>query len=211
MRVHTSAPTSTRCVAAAVPAAYPEPMSKHLAQADPERVPGESRDWTFVLEGGCPECGWEPVPDVARLREAWDAALAAWPALLAGPEAEARPEPTVWSPLEYGSHARDMIRALAVRIASMVEQEDPEFANWDGDLANVLRRDWAADPAELIRDIDRAGREAAAVLDRLGEADWDRAGHRGDGVGFTVLSLFQYLQHDVSHHVMDARRAELGE
>ena len=199
---------SRRPMVTAPRASYPDAMSKHLAQTDPARVPGESRDWTVVLEAGCPECGWEPVADVVALRRAWDAAVAAWPALLAGPEAAVRPEPTVWSPLEYGAHARDMFRALALRVASMVATEDPEFANWDGDLANIMRRDWAADPAELIRDIDRAGREVAVVLDSLGEADWDRVGHRGDGVGFTVLTLFQYLQHDVFHHVRDARRAE---
>ncbi|WP_301405924.1 hypothetical protein, partial [Enterococcus entomosocium] len=57
---------------------------------DPARVPGESRDWTFVLDGGCRECGWKPTPDVGRLREALQRALGAWPALLAGPEAAVR-------------------------------------------------------------------------------------------------------------------------
>lgn len=172
----------------------------------PPSIPSESRDWTFVLESGCRECGWEPTPDVGRLREELTRALGAWPALLAGPEAAVRPEPTVWSAIEYGSHVRDMARLLALRVASMLETDDPQFANWDGDVANVVRRDWDADPAGLIRDIARAGEEAEAQLDRVGPAALGRRGHRGDGVPFTVLSLLQFVEHDISHHVADVRR-----
>jgi hypothetical protein len=179
-------------------------------QTEPARVPGETRDWTFVLESGCRECGWEPVPDVGRLREAWDRAVGAWPGLLARPDVAERPSPTVWSPLEYGAHSRDMIRLLGLRVASMVAQSDQEFANWDGDLANVVRRDWAGDPLELSADIELAGAQTAAVLDALTPADLDRPGHRGDGVGFSVLGLWQYVEHDVSHHVFDVRRMRIG-
>lgn len=177
---------------------------------DPQRVPGETRDWTFVLTGGCPECGWEPVPDVGRWRRAWHAGVGAWPALLAGPDAGRRPAPLMWSPIEYGAHVRDMIRLLGLRAGAILAQEDPEFANWDGDVANVVRRDWSADPAELIRDIARAGEEVAAVLDAVAPEDLERPGHRGDGVGFTLLSLMQYIQHDVAHHVADVRRMKFA-
>ena len=175
-------------------------------ELQPPSIPGESRDWTFVLEGGCSECGWEPTPDVGRLREALQRALGAWPALLAGPDTAVRPAPTVWSPIEYGSHVRDMARLLGLRVASMLEADDPQFANWDGDVANVVRRDWDADPAVLIRDIARAGAEVEEQLDRLEPGDEARPGHRGNGVPFTVLSLLQFVEHDISHHVADVRR-----
>ena len=131
---------------------------------DPEPVPAETRDWTFVLNTGCPECGWNQWPDVDSLREAWDRNVAVWPDLVTATASSARPDDHTWSALEYGSHVRDMIRLLRIRASMMVQRHDPEFFNWDGDGANVVRRDWATDPQALAQDLRRAAEETEAFL-----------------------------------------------
>jgi hypothetical protein len=96
-----------------------------------------------------------------------------------------------------------MIRLLRIRDAMLVRWHDPEFFNWDGDGANVVRRDWASNPQELADDLRRAAAETGEFLDSLSPADLERNGHRGDGAQFTVLTLWQYMCHDVEHHVWD--------
>lgn len=170
---------------------------------DPVPVPPETRDWSFVLRSGCEECGWQPRADAAALRQAWDAAIQAWPAVPVAEGAQRRPDASTWSPVEYAAHARDMIRLLGIRLSSMLAEYDPEFTNWDGDVANVVRRDWSTDARALAEDLARAGREVAAVLDTLTAPMLERRGHRGDGMPFSVLSLWQYTDHDVEHHLWD--------
>ncbi|MGO1318682.1 MAG: DinB family protein [Galactobacter sp.] len=176
---------------------------------DPEPVPAETRDWTFVLTSGCEECGWEQWPDVASLRSAWDRNVAVWPELVTEDGAAQRPDAQTWSALEYGAHVRDMVRLLRIRASMMLERHDPEFFNWDGDGANVVRRDWAANPQELAVDLRRAAEETGSFLDSLTKDQLERNGHRGDGAPFSVLTLWQYMGHDVEHHVWDVvgRRA----
>lgn len=173
------------------------------AQEDPAPVPAETRDWTFVLDSGCPECGWTPWPDPTSLRRAWDRNVAVWPELVTAEGAETRLDEHTWSPKEYGAHVRDMIRLLRIRASMMLAWHDPEFFNWDGDGANVVRRDWAEDPQDLATDLKRAADETGRFLDALAPEQLERHGHRGDGAPFTVLSLWQYMGHDVEHHVWD--------
>ena len=61
----------------------------------------DTKDWTWVLERACPECGFDAsqfaavdVPD--RIR----ADLPAWAVRLAERDARTRPDASTWSPLE---------------------------------------------------------------------------------------------------------------
>lgn len=165
-------------------------------------APGEhdTTDWTFVLETGCPECGYtlhEPTTTAERLR----ADVPRWETVLARPNVAARPEPTVWSPLEYACHARDLIAVLGERVALMRGETDPVFADYDGEAEAVRGRFWAADPTKVavqIRENTDATIAVLAVID-----DWQRTGRRGDGKRFTIGQLCQYLLHDVEHHLHD--------
>src|SRR5665647_711735 len=69
----------------------------------------DDKDWTWVLDTPCPECGFDAVAikatDVAtQVRDI----APAFEAVLDRPDARDRPEPGVWSPLEYGCHVRDL-------------------------------------------------------------------------------------------------------
>ena len=45
----------------------------------------------------------------------------------------ARPDPSRWTTLEYAAHVRDVLRLYRTRLALMVDEDDPLFANWDQD------------------------------------------------------------------------------
>ena len=46
------------------------------------------------------------------------------------PDVAVRPDPLVWSPLEYACHVRDVLRLFTDRAVLIRAQENPLFANW---------------------------------------------------------------------------------
>ena len=60
----------------------------------------DTKDWTWVLERPCPECGYDgravqfvEIPGLLREN------AAAWQRVLERPDVRERPKPTIWSPL----------------------------------------------------------------------------------------------------------------
>lgn len=166
----------------------------------PQPAASDDRDWTFVLEAGCPECGYrlhDPVTTSERLR----AAAASWGGVLQRPAVDERPQPDVWSPLEYACHSRDLIRVLGDRVEAILREDLPTFADFDGEAEAVELQYWAQDPTAVAQEIASRTEVTVATLERVD--DWERAGLRGDGRRFTVGQLCQYLLHDVEHHLHD--------
>ncbi|QAY63841.1 DinB family protein [Xylanimonas allomyrinae] len=167
-------------------------------------VTPDTKDWTWVLGRRCPECGFDaasvdPLTVGAQVR----AMLPRWVAALAHPDVRVRPEPGVWSTLEYGAHVRDVFRVFDGRLASMLTSDDPLFANWDQDAA-ALDADYAhQDPRVVARELVEAGESVATRFDVVGPGDLGRPGRRSNGSVFTVRTLGQYFLHDVAHHLHD--------
>lgn len=164
----------------------------------------DTKDWTWVLDRACPDCGYDANtvagPDVAAMLR--DQA-ARWPGVLARPEARVRPNDDTWSPLEYGAHVRDVLRLGHYRVALMLENDDPEFPNWNQDEAAVVERYNEQDPATVATELLDAAEAFADQLDGVRGVQWDRPGRRGDGARFTVHSFVRYYLHDVVHHGWD--------
>ncbi len=168
----------------------------------------DTKDWTWVLDRPCPECGLDtrgvtPADVAARIRA--DAPV--WAALLTRPGVTERPRPEAWSPTEYACHVRDVHRLFAERARQMLTEHDPTFANWDQDETAVADRYDRQDPAVVGPDLVAAAEVAAEVYDGVGEADLDRPGVRSNGDRFTVATLARYHLHDVVHHLWDVRAA----
>jgi hypothetical protein len=164
----------------------------------------ETKDWTFVLDEACSECGFdtrEIAPtDVARLvREN----AKAWPAVLERPDVATRPNDSTWSPLEYACHVRDVHRLYATRLELMRTQDDPLFPNWDQDAAAVDERYGEQDPATVSADLQAAAESIARAFDTVHDAEWSRPGRRSDGASFTIDTFARYYVHDPIHHVYD--------
>src|ERR1700712_2958239 len=93
----------------------------------------DTKDWTWVLERQCPECGFEASALTrerigAALRRANDRLIAL---VRESPDAARRPDADVWSALEYGCHVRDVHRIYLRRLQLMLGQDAPHLENWD--------------------------------------------------------------------------------
>ena len=164
----------------------------------------DTKDWTWVLAQPCPECGFDAADvDTRSLGTTIRALVPRWRAALARDDVRDRPEPAVWSTLEYGAHVRDVFRVMDGRLTLLLTQDDPEFANWDQDATAVAERYDLQDPAVVADELDAAAAVVAARYDAVPPDGWDRPGRRSNGSSFTVDTLGRYLLHDVLHHLHD--------
>ena len=166
-------------------------------------VPDE-KDWTWVLERACPDCGFDTAAvdrdDLAgRIRATSDT----WEAILQRPDVHDRPDDDTWSPLEYACHVRDVHRVYAGRVGRMLAEVDPHYDNWDQDVTAVEDRYAEQDPATGAAELAAAGAALGALFAGVTGAAWDRTGNRSDGASFTVDSISRYYLHDIEHHVWD--------
>jgi hypothetical protein len=172
----------------------------------------DDKDWTWVLDRPCPECGFDAATlardDIpARLRDCARTLSAA----LAAPDARERPAPNVWSTLEYGAHVRDVFAIYAYRLGLMLEQDDPLYPNWDQDVTAVEKRYGQQDPAVVASELLLGVEPLAARFAGLSDAEWSRPGQRSDGAAFTVETFGRYLVHDPVHHVFDVTGQRAGD
>ena len=162
----------------------------------------ETKDWTWVLEQPCPECGFDDSPadalDMAgRVREN----AAAWRALLGHPAVRTRPDTSTWSCLEYACHVRDVFRTFL-----MIAEDDPTFPNWDQDATAVADDYGAQDPGRVADELEEAAGALASGYAAIPAEAWTRSGRRSDGARFTVATMSRYLIHDPVHHLWDVDR-----
>jgi hypothetical protein len=165
----------------------------------------DTKDWTWVLDRACPECGFDTreverqgvAPLVRSLTGRWVEVLQG------GEGVRVRPVPTVWSPLEYGCHVRDVFRIFDERLRLMLTQDDPLFLNWDQNETALAERYGEQDPLEVAQALRTAGESLAARFESVTGDQWERPGRRSDGAAFTVETFGRYLLHDPVHHLYD--------
>jgi hypothetical protein len=186
----------------------PRPARAHDGRM-PDTIVPDTKDWTWILREPCPDCGYDAsTVDRAELGSRIRASAATWQGVLARPEARARPEPSVWSPLEYACHVRDVHRVFSRRLGAMLAEDGPRFENWDQDATAVEDRYDEQDPATVAGELAEAAETVAAQYDAVpvdDDAAWGRPGLRSDGSEFTVETLGRYHLHDTEHHVWDMR------
>ena len=167
----------------------------------------DDKNWTWVLEQPCPDCGFEAATvDVTRLGDLIRANAAEWPGLLAHEHARLRPTGDQWSALEYGCHVRDVYRIFDERLRLMLETDEPHFENWDQDATAIDQRYDEQEPDSVAPAIVHAADALAARFAQVSGDQWRRGGTRSDGATFTVHSFAQYLIHDPVHHLHDVRQ-----
>jgi DinB superfamily len=168
----------------------------------------ETKNWTWVVDRECPECGFDASTYTADSVAALVRANALdWKRFDAsGVLRLARPNDSTWSPLEYACHVRDVYVRYDARLALMLEQHDPLFANWDQDASAIDDAYSAQDAAVVVAELADAAEALAARLDGVAGSDWERTGRRSDGATFTVDTLSRYMLHDTIHHVWDVNR-----
>ncbi len=182
----------------------------HTARSD--AVVPDDKDWTWTLERLCPECGLAAGevafgalgPRLLVAAEEWAQILRSSPAV------DHRPEPGVWSPLEYGAHVRDVYCVFEGRLSALLEQDQPTFPNWDQDQTAVQEGYADQDPEVVADQLEAAAQRTLAVIGGVGPGQQDRRGFRSDGSEFTVTTLLRYFLHDVVHHLWDVTGQQDG-
>ena len=166
----------------------------------------DTKDWTWVLSQACTDCGFDARSiDSHRVGDLLRANTTQWTALLASADGglARRPQPGVWSALEYSCHVRDVFRKFDDRLRLLLAEDDPLFDNWDQD-ATAIEGDYAAqDPTTVGAELAESGQTLAAAFDAVPVESWERSGRRSDGARFTVDTLARYLAHDPIHHWHD--------
>ena len=117
-----------------------------------------------------------------------------------------RPEPSIWSSLEYACHVRDVYGRYAHRIALMVAELDPLYPNWDQDASAEAELYDEQDAATVVAHLGSAANALAVQLDLLSPGQWERPGRRSEGASFIAATLARYMIHDPIHHVWDVTR-----
>ena len=167
-------------------------------------IPPDTKDWTWVLDRPCPECGFLAESlTVAELPGELGGWAQRWRSVLARPDARQRPAPTVWSPLEYACHVRDVLRVFDERVRLMLVEDAPGFANWDQDATALEERYDEQDPAGVADELTLAAAALAVTFAEVPGDAWGRTGLRSNGAHFTVESIGRYFAHDVVHHLHD--------
>ena len=168
-----------------------------------EIVP-DDKNWTWVLEKSCEDCGFDAssfhaTGTGAALRDQ----VVRWVDVLGRSGVNVRPSPSVWSPLEYACHVRDVFRKFDERLALMLNEIDPAFENWDQDATAIEDRYDLQNAADVTNELQEAGIMLADRFDSVTGEQWSRTGFRSDGSAFTVESIAKYLIHDPVHHLWD--------
>ena len=181
------------------------PADAPAAQPAPAIEP-DTKDWTWVLREPCPECGFQAADvDVHAIGGTVRDLTPRWISALSREDARVRPEPQVWSVLEYGAHVRDVLRVFDGRLALMLDQDDPLFENWDQDATALADRYDLQDPVVVADELADAADVIADRFDAVREDQVERPGRRSNGSVFTVRTLGQYFVHDLVHHLHDVR------
>lgn len=170
----------------------------------PDAITPDTKDWTWVLARPCGDCGFDAAAhEVADLPGLLHDTAMTWSEVLARPDAAERPAPTVWSPLEYGAHVRDVHVLFAQRLQLMLEEDTPTFANWDQDATAVAEDYRSQDPTTVAVQLIEAAGTVAGTYATVTDDTRARRGLRSNGDEFTVESLGRYHLHDVVHHLHD--------
>ncbi|MBA3529626.1 MAG: DinB family protein, partial [Propionibacteriaceae bacterium] len=143
----------------------------------------DNKDWTWTLSRRCEDCGlFAGEVDVAEIAGRAEVAAAEWVQILtSSPAVTSRPQPDVWSPLEYGAHVRDVFLLFDARLALMLVEDEPTFDNWDQDETAIAEGYSEQDPDEVADELAEAAQRFVARLRALEPSQLDRRARRSDG------------------------------
>ena len=166
----------------------------------------DTKDWTWVLDRPCPECGFDPagqgLADLPRLVH--DTAMT-W-------SAGARAGPTSASGRRRTSGRRWSTAATSVTCTSSSPngcgrcstEDEPTFANWDQDATAVESDYGSQDPTAVAVELIEAAGHRRRHLRHRHRCDARSPRRCGPtATRFTVESLGSYHLHDVVHHLHD--------
>ena len=116
-----------------------------------------------------------------------------------------RPEPSVWSALEYTAHVRDMLEWMADAIRRMNHEREPTVDWFDPDERALADRYNDQDPVRVLDGLTAAADRLAVVLRDVDAGDWGRLGDFLWG-SRDMLTMARNAVHEGAHHLRDVDR-----
>jgi hypothetical protein len=162
----------------------------------------------------CAECGFRgdqvtPADSVEALRRFGRRYRAPLTRFLPGEDGDAllrqRPEPAVWSALEYAAHVRDVFGWYDERVRRSLVEDRPEFGGAGPDAAAEAGRYNEQDPVTVVDELAANAERLAATFEAVPEDGWDRV-HLRHGQERSVLFTARRAVHEGNHHLLDIGR-----
>jgi hypothetical protein len=116
-----------------------------------------------------------------------------------------RPEPAVWSVVEYLCHLRDVHVAATIRLHRARTEERPVLEPMLNDLRVRRFRYADSDVAAVLDELTAAVAGVGDEVRRLGPGGWDRTVTRLPGEERTARWLLRHAAHEGRHHLDDVR------
>lgn len=171
-----------------------------------------------AVDGTCDECGfdYDGVPDgevVDKLRSFGRRYRAPLTRGLPGESLDElvrrRPEPEVWSALEYACHVRDVFTVQRDRIALALAEDTPTFVPMGRDQRVIDERYNDQDPATVADELAANAEAMADACQALSDAEWDRIGIYGYPAPTerNLRWLARHTIHEGHHHLLDVGRS----
>ncbi|HTD49378.1 MAG TPA: DinB family protein [Acidimicrobiia bacterium] len=158
----------------------------------------------------CAACGfngsyYDDAPLLAAVRELGPR----WRILLAdaGPDLRIRPEPDVWSAIEYAAHSRDIIALHAFGVTQALTVDEPTYPAIVADdlIETAAAKSLHDDPEAVVAALDAQARHLAQVAGDPADDAWQRGLTIGDERS-TVRRMLEHALHDSLHHLDDVER-----
>jgi hypothetical protein len=163
------------------------------------------------MSSACTECGLDP--EHLTIDEAADIIGGLGPRYrvafaVVGDEPDrlrAKPDPGVWSSLEYVAHLRDSVRYHGALSNRALKEHRPEFAAPDPDAIAQNEGYNDVDPDEVLDSLEQQSTRFAARARSLSDDDLDRVVIRA-GNEITVRYMVRNVAHEGHHHLQDVQR-----
>lgn len=161
----------------------------------------------------CAECGfdYDSVPADAIGAALRSNARSLADELSAG-ELRVRPEPDVWSPLEYACHVRDVLQVQLGRVARGLSVETPSFSPMQRDERPARLRYNQQDPTVVREQILDAAEALADVFDGLSQEQLARTVTYNWPTEMVrpLRWVGRHTVHELIHHRLDIERGVTG-
>jgi hypothetical protein len=125
------------------------------------------------------------------------------------PRIRTRPEPDVWSALEYACHVRDALNVQRGRVAVALAEDSPVFTPMGRDERAERDRYNDQDPTAVAVEVVTAADRFAAALDELTPLEWERTGiYTWPTTESRSLAwVGRHTLHELHHHTADIDRS----
>ena len=162
----------------------------------------------------CVECGFDfaPGPDAGPLVESFGGSVHVLFDAAPRVQLVERPEPGVWSALEYAAHTADAVGWYCDRVELVLAAPGVQLAPKDWDLATDTADYSHRSTERVLTDLRAAGARFARMRRGLDKSALARCGVGSDGSARSVEQLVARAVHEAVHHEQDIRQglARLG-